>query len=149
MINLEIDDERVYQELVEKLANLMIYRFSEKFERDMYLTVRDATLVVLRKKAEEVLVDYTLSDGRTVRDVIEGLLKITGGKHDDRSAVLRTVDRVLATEAERIVREVVEPHAHKLRVQVGERIASLIGLEIRTAMEGMGAVIAGADNERE
>lgn len=127
-VNIEIDEERLYRELVEKLAERMTYQLKNKLEMDMYASVRAEVVAALRKKAEEVLVDFTLPDGRSVRDVVNQLLLIKGGTYDDRIAVIRSVDRIVATEAERIVREEVAPHAAKVREEVKARIAGIVGL---------------------
>ena len=77
---------------------------------------------------EEVLVDYKLPDGRSVRDVVHQLLLISGGKYGDRMAVIRSVELVVISEAERIIREEVAPYAAKVREEVKARIAGVIGL---------------------
>lgn len=127
-VNVEIDEDRVYRELVEKLADRMVFQLREKLENEMYLAVRWEVLVALRKKTEEVLVDFTLPDGRSVRDVVTQLLLIKGNHYDDRAAVLRTVQKAVAAEAERIIREEVAPHAAKVREEIKARIAGAIGL---------------------
>lgn len=127
-VSIEIDEERVYRELVEKLAEKMTYQLGNKLEKDMYVSVRAMVLDALRKKAEEVLVNYVMPDGRSVRDVVNQLLLIKGGQYDDRIAVVRSVDRIVATEAERIIREEVAPHAAKVREEIKARIAGIVGL---------------------
>lgn len=127
-VNVEIDEDRVYRELVEKLADRMSFQLRDKLEREMYAAVRGEVLAALRKRTEEVLVGYTLPDGRSVRDVVNQLLLIKGGKYDDRIAVIRSVERTVAAEAERLIREEVAPHAAKMREELKARIASAIGL---------------------
>lgn len=127
-VNVEIDEDRLYRELVERLADRMAYALGERLEKDMYAAVRAKVLVDLQRKTEEVLVDYKLPDGRSVRDVVRQLLLISGGKYDDRMAVIRSVERVVISEAERIIREEVAPHAAKVREEIKARIASAIGL---------------------
>lgn len=128
VVNIEIDEERLYRELVEKLADRMVYQLRNKLEMDMYASVRAEVVAALRKKAEEVLVDFTLPDGRSVRDVVTQLLLVRGGEYDDRVAVVRSVDRIVAAETERIIREEVAPHAAKVREEIKARIAGVIGL---------------------
>lgn len=127
-VNVEIDEDRVYRELVEKLADRMVFQLREKLEKEMYAAVRWEVLAALRKKTEEVLVDFTLPDGRSVRDVVVQLLLIKGNHYDDRAAVLRSVQQAVVTEAERIIQEEVAPHAAKVREEIKARIASAIGL---------------------
>lgn len=127
-VNVEIDEDRVYHELVEKLADRMVFQLRDKLEREMYSAVRGEVLAALRKKTEEVLVDYTLPDGRSVRDVVNTFLLVTGRNYDNRVAVVRTVEHVVAAEAERIIREEVAPHAAKVREEIKARIVSVIGL---------------------
>ncbi len=127
-VNVEIDEDRVYRELVEKLADRMGLQLRDKLEREMYAAVRGEVLAALRKKTEEVLVNYTLPDGRSVRDVVNKLLLVTGGHYDDRVAVVRTVERTVVNEAERIIREEVAPHATRVREEIKARIVSALGL---------------------
>lgn len=125
-VNVEIDEDRVYRELVEKLADRMGFQLRDKLEREMYSAVRGEVLAALRKKTEEVLVDYTLPDGRGLRDVVNRLLLVTGGHYDDRAAVVRAVERTVINEAERIIREEVAPYAAKVREEVKARIAAVL-----------------------
>ena len=119
-VNVEIDEDRLYRELA--------YALGERLEKDMYAAVRAKVLVDLQRKTEEVLVDYKLPDGRSVRDVVRQLLLISGGKYGDRMAVIRSVELVVISEAERIIREEVAPYAAKVREEVKARIAGVIGL---------------------
>lgn len=123
-VNVEIDEDRLYRELVKELADRVTYQLKERLEKEMYAAVRSEVLVALRKKTEEVLVDFALPDGRSVRDVVTQLLLIKGSQYDDRAAVIRTVQHAVAEEAEKIIREVVSPYAAKVREEVKARIAA-------------------------
>jgi hypothetical protein len=127
-VSVEIDEDRVYRELVVELANRMVFQLQNKLEKEMYSAVRGEVVAALRKKTEEVLINFQLPDGRSVRDVVVRLLVVKGGLYEDRVAVVRAVEQVVATEAERIIREEVEPYAAKVREEVKLRIASVIGL---------------------
>jgi hypothetical protein len=117
-VEIEIDENRVFEEVVKRLYDHMRYSLEQKFDQAIKGEIVTALLIEVRALTKAKIPFITLSDGQTIEQYIDNLLfkrTMESGDWKKRSRIQQIVDEQIYQHAQQIFRDMCEPHIKRLK----------------------------------
>jgi hypothetical protein len=115
-IEVELDDQRVFDAVVEKLHQRMWLDLSPKLDQAMKGEIVATLGIEIRKHVRDRLPGYVLSNGQTVLQWMDDLLtKKMPSDWRHRSKLQEIVDNSIHNEAHRMFQEIVKPFVEEFK----------------------------------
>jgi hypothetical protein len=109
-IEMEIDEGRIYTELVDKLFQHMKYEIEKQVDQAMKGEAVFSLGQEIRRIVKEKLPTLTLNDGRSLEQYLSDVLsKKSSGDFRVRSRLEGIVDNAIVSESHRLFAEIVKP----------------------------------------
>lgn len=127
-IEVEIDEEKIQNEIVERLQERFFHQMSYQVDRTIKEDIRDVLKAKAREEVSAILKDFTLPDGRTFRQYVENLLWAPSRGTPpieipwaDRPHLLRVIEERLWRESRALFEEIAQPALKELKEKLREK----------------------------
>lgn len=131
-IEVEIDEKKVFDAVVTKISENLMYEAKHMVEQTVKAQIRDALQRRAREHVDELLKDFKLPDGRTFKEYVENLLWAPSRKpgHElpwnERPALMRAMEERLWRETQSMFNEIAKPALDDLKKRLRERLVAEI-----------------------